>query len=206
MTGAAGPLLVLAAFLLGAVPFGYLVGRAAGVDVRRVGSGNIGTANLVRTVGWPAGVLTLLLDSAKGAAPAAVARGVGVSPEWLAAVVAAAVLGHMYTPFLGFRGGKGVATALGGLAAGSPPVAAAALAVWAAMLALFRFTSLAALAAALLLPAFAWWLDGRTAFVILGAGLGALVVWRHRQNIDRLRRGTEPRLGHRAAAASLPSR
>jgi glycerol-3-phosphate acyltransferase PlsY len=200
MKGVAGALLVVAAFLLGAVPSGYLIGRASGVDVRRAGSGNIGAANLVRTVGWPAGVLTLLLDVAKGAAPAAVARGVGVSAEWLAAVVAAAVLGHIYTPFLGFRGGKGVATTLGALVVASAPMAAAAVAVWVAMVALFRFTSLAALIAAVLLPVFAWWLDGRTAFVVLGAGLGALVVWRHRQNIHRLRRGTEPRLGHRAAA------
>ncbi len=202
----AGPLLVLAAFLLGAVPFGYLLGRAAGVDVRRLGSGNIGAANLVRTVGWLAGVLTLLLDVAKGAAPAALARGVEVPAGWLAAVVTAAVLGHIYTPFLGFRGGKGVATTLGALAVASPPMAAAAVAVWVTMVALLHFTSLAALVAAVLLPVFAWWLDGRTAFVVLGAGLGALVVWRHRQNIDRLRRGTEPRLGHRAAAASPPSR
>jgi acyl phosphate:glycerol-3-phosphate acyltransferase len=197
----AGPILVASAFLSGAVPFGYLIGRAAGVDVRRTGSGNIGTANLVRTVGWPAGLLTLLLDVAKGAVPVAVARWAAAPPEWLAAVAGATVLGHIFTPFLRFRGGKGVATTLGALAAASPPTAAAAVGVWVAVAALFRFTSLAALAVAGLLPPLAWWLDGRPALVALGVALAALVVWRHRENIGRLRRGTEPRLGRRAVGS-----
>jgi glycerol-3-phosphate acyltransferase PlsY len=192
-----GPLLSLGAFLLGAVPFGYLVGRAAGVDVRRVGSGNIGTANLLRTVGRGAAAVTLVLDAGKGAAPVALGRGAGLPPEWLALLAAAAVLGHVFTPFLGFRGGKGVATALGGLAAACGPVALAAVAVWLATAAAFRFTSLAALVTAALLPALAWWLDGRPAFVALGVALAVLVFWRHRENIRRLRRGTEPRIGHR---------
>lgn len=196
-----GPSLAAAAFLLGAVPFGYLIGRAAGVDVRRAGSGNIGTANLVRTVGWAAGLFTLLLDAGKGAAPVALARWAGLSPEWLAAVLGAAVLGHIYTPFLSFRGGKGVATALGGVLAGSWPVGSAAVAIWLGMVLAFRFTSLAALVVALLLPALSWWLDGRPAFVALAAGLAALLLWSHRGNIVRLRRGTEPRIGQRAAAA-----
>lgn len=204
MSGMAGPLLSLGAFLLGAVPFGYLVGRAAGVDVRRVGSGNIGTANLLRAVGRGAAALTLALDAGKGAAPVAVGRWAGLSPEWLAVVAAAAVLGHVFTPFLWFRGGKGVATALGGLAAACGPVALAAVAVWLATAAAFRFTSLAALVTAALLPALAWWLDGRPAFVALGVVLAALVVWRHRENIRRLRRGTEPRIGHRVRA--VPAR
>ena len=197
----AGPLLAFGAFLLGAVPFGYLIGRTAGVDVRRVGSGNIGTANLLRAVGRGAAALTLALDAGKGAAPVAAARWAGLSSEWLAAVVAAAVLGHVYTPFLRFRGGKGVATTLGGLAAASGPVALAGAAVWLATAAAFRFTSLAALVASALLPALAWWLDGRPAFVALGVFLAALVAWRHRENIARLWRGTEPRIGHRVAAA-----
>lgn len=196
-----GPILVVAGFALGAVPFGYLIGRAAGIDVRRVGSGNIGAANLLRAVGRSAALCTLLLDAAKGALPVALARGAGLAPEWQAAVVAAAVLGHSYTPFLKFRGGKGVATTLGALAVGSWPVAAAALAVWLATAAMFRFTSLAALVAAVLLPGLAWWLDGRGAFVALAVGLTLLLVWRHRQNIQRLQRGTEARIGQRVSAA-----
>jgi len=202
MPPGAGALLTAAAFLAGALPFGYLVGRAAGVDVRRAGSGNIGAANLVRTVGWAAGVLTLVLDVAKGALPVAAARWGGAPPEWVAAVAGAAVLGHIYTPFLGFRGGKGVATTLGALVVASPRAAAAAMAVWVAMVALFRFTSLAALVSAGLLPALAWWLDGRPAMVALALALAILVLWRHRANIERLRRGTEPRIGRRAVAGA----
>ena len=200
-----GPALVAVGFALGAVPFGFLIGRAAGIDVRRVGSGNIGAANLLRAVGRSAALLTLLLDVGKGALPVALARGAGLAPEWQAAVVAAAVLGHIYTPFLRFRGGKGVATTLGALAVATWPVAAASLAVWVTMTALFRFTSLAALVAAALLPGLAWWLDGRTAFVALALALALLLVWRHRQNIERLWRGTEPRIGQRVAAAPGPS-
>lgn len=196
-----GPSLVAAAFLLGAVPFGYLLGRAAGIDVRRVGSGNIGAANLLRSVGRSAAAFTLLLDAGKGAIPVALARWAGLAPEWQAAVAGAAVLGHIYTPFLGFRGGKGVATTLGALVVGSWPVALAALAIWLVTAALFRFTSLAALVAAILLPVLSWWLDGRPAFGALAVGLAALLVWRHRENIARLRRGTEPRIGQRVAAA-----
>ena len=195
-----GALLVVAAFLAGAVPFGYLIGQASGIDVRRVGSGNIGAANLLRSVGRSAALLTLLLDAGKGAAPVAVARWAGLAAEWQAAAAAAAVLGHSYTPFLKFRGGKGVATTLGALAVGSWPVASAAVAIWLATAALFRFTSLAALVAAVLLPGLSWWLDGRAAFVALTLALAALLVWRHRENIARLRRGTEPRIGQRMAA------
>jgi glycerol-3-phosphate acyltransferase PlsY len=197
-----GPALVAVGFALGAVPFGFLIGRAAGIDVRRVGSGNIGAANLLRAVGRSAALLTLLLDVGKGALPVALARGAGLAPEWQAAVVAAAVLGHIYTPFLRFRGGKGVATTLGALAVATWPVAAASTAVWLATAVLFRYTSLAALVAAALLPGLAWWLDRRGAFVALAAALALLLVWRHRQNIDRLLRGTEPRIGQRVATAS----
>ena len=197
-----GPAFVVAGFVLGAVPFGFLIGRASGIDVRRVGSGNIGAANLLRSVGRSAALLTLLLDIGKGALPVSLARGAGLAPEWQAAVVAAAVLGHIYTPLLRFRGGKGVATTLGALAVATWPVAAASTAVWLATAALFRFTSLAALVAAALLPGLAWWLDGRGAFVTLGVALALLLVWRHRQNIGRLLRGTEPRIGQRVATAS----
>lgn len=197
----AGPALLVAAFVLGAVPFGYLIGRAAGVDVRRVGSGNIGAGNLLRAVGRWAALCTLLLDAGKGALPVAAARWAGVSPDWLAAVVAAAVLGHVYTPFLRFRGGKGVATTLGGLAAATPWVALTAVAVWLVTAAASRIASLAALLAAALLPLCVWWLDGRAPFLVLGVVLAVLVVWRHRENIGRIRQGTEPRIGHRLSAA-----
>lgn len=200
----AGLLLVVAAGVVGAVPFGYLIGRAAGIDVRRVGSGNIGAGNLLRTVGRSAALATLLLDAGKGALPVALARWVGLPPEWQAAAAAAAVLGHVYTPFLGFRGGKGVATTLGSLAVASPWVAAASVGVWLVVAVAFRLASLAALVAAVLLPALTWWLDRRAGFVPLSLLLAALVVWRHRGNIARLLRGTEPRIGHRVSVAHPP--
>lgn len=199
-----GAILLVTAFAAGAVPFGYLIGRAAGVDIRRVGSGNIGAGNLLRTLGWPAALLTLLLDASKGALPVAVARWGGLPSEWQAGLVAAAVLGHVYTPFLGFRGGKGVATTLGGLVAASPWVAATSAGIWVVIAAASRFASLAALVAAAVLPVITWWLDDRAGLVPLAVLLAALVVWRHRGNMVRLVRGTEPRIGHRVSVAPQP--
>ena len=198
----AGPALLVAAFLLGAVPFGYLIGRAVGVDVRRVGSGNIGAGNLLRSVGRWAAVCTLLLDAGKGALPAAAARGAGLSPEWLAAVVAAAVLGHVYTPFLRFRGGKGVATGLGVVLAALPAVGLTAVLVWLLTALCFRYSSLAALVAAGSLPvATAAW-EGRGPLLALVLALAAITVVRHHENIRRLWRGEEQKIGQRSVPVS----
>lgn len=192
----------IGAYLVGAIPFGYLAGRAKGVDVRRLGSGNIGATNVGRVLGRPYGVAVFVLDAAKGFAPAACAGWVlgGAAP--LVPVLAgfAAILGHLFPVYLRFRGGKGVATAAGVLAALAPSTTLVALAVWAGVLAAFRIVSLASMVAAVALPVAFGLLDPR-AFAERApvfwfcVATGILVVVRHRANLARLRAGTEPRIG-----------
>lgn len=189
------------AYLLGAIPFGLLVARGrAGVDIRRVGSGNIGATNVLRAAGKGAAAAVLVLDLSKGWAAVAAARAAGLSDAAVAAAGGAAVLGHVFPVFLGFRGGKGVATSLGVLAGMAWAVAAASGAVWLAVALGFRYASLASLTALGLSPALGWWLDGRAAVVGLAAGLAVLVTAKHQANIQRLWAGREPRLGERVGA------
>lgn len=191
--------LVAIAYLAGSVPFGLLIARLKGnVDLRRVGSGNIGATNVLRAVGKGAAALTLIGDIGKGAAAVVLARGLGASSQVLAAVALAAVLGHLFPVFLGFRGGKGVATTLGVVLAAMPAVGGVLLLLWLLVAAVWRYSSLAALAAAGALPALVWLFDGRPVMVLLGALLAALIFWRHRENIERLRHGTEGKIGQKA--------
>jgi acyl phosphate:glycerol-3-phosphate acyltransferase len=194
---------VLGAFLSGSVPYGLLWARARGIDVRRVGSGNIGATNVGRALGRRAGAAVLLLDAAKGALPVgaaiALARA-GLCPGWTASAAAvAAVVGHCFPPWLRFRGGKGVATALGVFVAVDPRTTAVSVAVFAVMYAAWRKVSLGSLAAAAAFPLAAWLL-GRPAHEIGAAVLvAAVIVLRHRDNLARLRRGSEPGAGPPAA-------
>jgi glycerol-3-phosphate acyltransferase PlsY len=187
-------LVATAAYLLGSVPFGLVITRALGLgDLRRIGSGNIGATNVLRTGNRAAAAATLILDAGKGAVAVLLARA-WVGPD--AAQVAAlfAFLGHLYPVWLGFRGGKGVATFLGTLLALAWPVGLAACATWAATAAASRISSLSALVAAGLAPV--WLLIfGRGQMLLLVVILAALVFLRHRENIARLRAGTEPRIG-----------
>ncbi len=189
--------LVLAfAFLLGAVPFGLLLTRAAGMpDIRRTGSGNIGMTNVLRTGRRDLALLTLVLDAGKGAVGVVIGQRFGGETLALAAGVAA-VLGHMYPPWLGFRGGKGVATGLGALLAAAFPFGLAACATWLAVIALFRYSSAASLAAFCLTPAYAM-LFARWRLMLAAVVMAAFVVLRHRANIERLLAGTESRFGVR---------
>ncbi len=202
-----GDLLLMAgAYILGSLPFGVLVSRAVGgVDVRRVGSGNIGATNVLRAVGRVAAVLTLLGDVGKGALAVGGGRWLGAPAIVLAAIGVAAVLGHLFPVFSGFRGGKGVATGLGVVLAAMPPVGGLFVAVWLAVAAASRYSSLAALAASAALPPLAWLLDGRPAMIGLAVILLLLIVVRHRENIQRLWRGTEGRIGERIPAGPPPS-
>lgn len=189
------------AYLLGAIPFSLLVARGrAGVDIRRVGSGNIGATNVLRAAGWGAAAAVLALDIGKGWAAVAAARAAGLGDAAVAAAGGAAVLGHAFPVFLGFRGGKGVATSLGVLAGMAWAVAAAGGGVWLAVALGFRYASLASLAALGLSPALAWWLDGRAAVVGLAGALALLVTSKHHANIRRLLAGREPRIGERVSA------
>lgn len=197
---AAGVLLLwaVAGYLLGSIPFGVIIAGAMGLgDLRKVGSGNIGATNVLRTGNKTAAALTLLLDGGKGAAAVLLAR--AFAPEDAVQVAAlAAFAGHCFPVWLRFRGGKGVATFLGIMLALAWPVGLAACATWAAVAALFRFSSLAALLAAGFAPLWALLLT-RNEVVLLGTVLAALIFWRHWSNVQRLRAGTEPRIGRKAA-------
>jgi len=188
----------LVGYLFGSVPFGLVITRALGLgDLRQIGSGNIGATNVLRTGHRGAALATLLLDGGKGAIAVLVAR-------WLAGEDAAqlaggmAFLGHCFPVWLGFRGGKGVATFLGLLIALAWPVGLAACLTWAVVAAIFRYSSLAALSAAGFAPIWAVFLH-RGEVVFLALALAALVYIRHWANIGRLRAGTEPKIGRKRA-------
>ena len=184
----------LIGYLIGSVPFGILVTRAMNLgDLRQIGSGNIGATNVLRTGNKTAAALTLLLDGGKGAVAVLLARALaGEDAAQLAAL--AAFLGHCFPIWLGFKGGKGVATFLGIILALAWPVGLACGATWAAVAALMRYSSLAALMAAGLSPFWAV-LTGRGEVLLLCLLLGILIYIRHAANIKRLRAGTEPRIG-----------
>jgi len=179
---------------LGSVPFGLLLTRAAGLgDIRAIGSGNIGATNVLRTGRRGLAAATLLLDGAKGAA--AVIVGVMLAgPPGGALGGLAAALGHMFPAWLGFRGGKGVATGFGILLAAAPLAGLASALVWLAVAAATRISSAGALAAAAAAPLLAWAITGRLA-ALLAFAVAALIWLRHRANIARLLAGTEPRIG-----------
>ena len=195
-------LLLVAAYLLGSVPFGLLVARAqGGVDLRRVGSGNIGATNVLRAVGKGAAALTLLGDMGKGAAAVGLGRWLGVSPTVLAMIALAAVAGHLFPVFGGFRGGKGVATTLGVILAAMPAVGALLLLIWLLVAAVWRYSSLAALVASAAMPVLAWLVDGRPAMLGLSKhGPGVTSPARSRGH-----RNTRPPLKGRRRASGRPS-
>jgi len=190
-------LVVLGAYLLGAIPFGYLIYRArSGRDIRAEGSGNIGATNVMRRAGPAAGIATLLLDAAKGyVAVWLAARLSGGAPWVIAAAAVAALLGHTFPVYLRFRGGKGVATALGVFAALAPRSILLALVVFAITLAAFRYVSLSSIVASAAFPVLALLLDSPQRPVVLGAFVcSALIIVKHSSNIRRLLVGTENRL------------
>ena len=187
----------LLAYALGSVPFGIVAARLFGLgDLRAVGSGNIGATNVLRTGSKAAAALTLVGDAGKGALAVVLARlALGEDAAQVAALCA--FLGHCFPVWLGFRGGKGVATFLGTLLALAWPLGLAACATWLATAAVGRISSLAALVAALASPLWALWL--RPEAVALCAALAALIVYRHAANVRRIARGEEPRIGARKA-------
>jgi glycerol-3-phosphate acyltransferase PlsY len=190
-------LVLVVAYLLGSIPFSFLVARAFGVeDVRRVGSGNVGATNVLRSAGKAAGGLALLLDAAKGAAaPGLAAWLVPERPLIPALAAVAAVLGHMYPVWLGFQGGKGVATGFGAFAPLVPKAAIAAAALFLLALVATRYVSVGSIVGAVSLAVLAF-IFGESPFVAGAATFtAALVVLRHRSNLLRLWRGSERRAG-----------
>jgi glycerol-3-phosphate acyltransferase PlsY len=216
----------LVAFACGSIPFGPIVARLRGIDLRTVGSGNIGATNVGRALGWKWGVLVYVLDAIKGAAPVLAAGAMAgilgkpadeVAPAdmwWWLLMPIAAVLGHMFSPFVGFKGGKGVATGSGAMLAVWPTLTGpllVAIGLWAVLLAATRYMSVASMAAAISIPltvAAAAAIrtgdgtpDGELPLrhalpaIIVTGGVALLVVWKHRPNIERLLAGKENRLG-----------
>jgi acyl phosphate:glycerol-3-phosphate acyltransferase len=186
---------IVIGYLLGSIPFGLLLTRAFGAgDLRQIGSGNIGATNVLRTGRKELAAATLLLDGAKGALAVFIAQ--WLSPDTVLFAGAAAFIGHLFPVWLGFRGGKGVATMLGVALALSLWVGLVYALVWLTSLALTRISSVSGMAAALSAPITAFVLGGRNGAIML-AGLALLVLWQHRENISRLLAGTEPRVGQK---------
>jgi glycerol-3-phosphate acyltransferase PlsY len=184
---------LLVGYLLGSIPFGLLLTRAAGVgDLRRVGSGNIGATNVLRTGRKGLAAATLLLDGGKALGAVLLARAFWPGTEALAG--AAAVMGHCFPVWLGFRGGKGVATLFGVTLGLGWPIGLACAVAWIAVIALGRISSLAGLSAAVTAPVAAWSI-GESRYAALLAAVAVLVFWQHRENLVRLRAGTEPKVG-----------
>lgn len=189
-------ILVTGAYLLGSVATAVLACRLLGLpDPRTVGSGNPGATNVLRMGGKKAAIITLLGDMLKGLLPVLLARALDLGDPWIAAVALAAFVGHLYPVFFGFKGGKGVATALGGLLGIHWALGLMTLATWLAVAALTRISSLSALTASLLAPGYAWWITGSPALAGAAAAMSLLIYWRHRSNIRNLLAGTEGRIG-----------
>ena len=197
---------LIGSYLLGSIPFGYLAGRLAGIDIREAGSGNVGATNVVRVLGKQYGYPVFALDVLKGFGAVKVSMLVapGRPPEWnspeIFGILAAmsSVLGHLYPPWLKFEGGKGVATSAGALLALTPVATLIGVSVWIIVFWLTRYVSLASITAAVVLPIVILVVrshdqNNGKPLVYAAACVAAVVIWRHRSNLSRLMRGTEPR-------------
>lgn len=193
----AAALVLPAAYLVGSIPFSYLVARRWGVDVRQVGSGNVGATNVLRAAGRTAGLLAFALDALKGAVAAWAAQRIAAGGALPALSAVAAVLGHMYPVWLSFRGGKGVATGAGAFLPLCPVAAAGGVAAFVVVAAATRYVSLGSCAGAATLAAMTFALAAPRSVAWCAAGTAALVVFKHRGNLARLARGTERRLGQK---------
>jgi glycerol-3-phosphate acyltransferase PlsY len=188
-------LLIIFAYLLGSIPTGLLLSRAlAGVDPRQKGSRNIGATNVMRTAGKGLGALTLLGDMLKGLIPVCMAFGLVQSQAWVAAVALAAFVGHCFPIYLGFKGGKGVATALGIYLPVVPWAVLADCCVFAGGVAITRMISIGSLSAAVAMPLLIWLLRYPLPYLILSICVGVLIIYRHKENIRRLLQGKENKL------------
>lgn len=196
--------MALGCFLSGSIPFGFLIGLSQGIDVRKHGSGNIGATNVFRVMGKKWGSLAFFLDFSKGFFPVLVVRSIssGWDASWVGwlGIVAAmmCILGHNYTPWLGFKGGKGIATSAGVLMALVPWTLVVALATWIIVVKISRTVSIASIAASISLPiATILFYPHHTVLLGFSVLAGMLGIWRHRSNIVRLYQGTEPKIGQK---------
>lgn len=184
------------AFLVGSIPFGIIVAKAKGVDLKKVGSGNIGATNVLRSLGKWHAIVTLLGDILKGTLVVAIGRYLEVGPFYEGLIGISAILGHNFSIFLRFKGGKGVATSLGVLAIYTPQVALVTVVLWLLVVVSTRYSSLGALVSFGLLPVSVLFLDDSKK-LITALLITALIIVRHRDNIQRLLKGTERRIGQR---------
>lgn len=194
-------ILALAAYLFGAIPFGLLVARAKGIDIRKQGSGNIGATNVFRCIGKGWGIFTFVLDALKGFIPAFFFPIIGsLSAEWGVLFGIAAILGHSFPVYLEFKGGKGVATSAGMLIGIAPLAVGIGLICWLVCMVASRYVSLSSILAAIAV-AITVWFEGRGLVVSIPITiLAGLIIWLHRANIQRLLNGTESRFGKKKEA------
>lgn len=194
----------LVAYLIGSIPTGFLVAQAKGIDIRSVGSGNIGATNVFRMLGKPAGIFVLFVDGLKGFAACAWIADLLIKSfaipagdqEYLRIIAGfGVVLGHNYTCWLHFKGGKGIATSAGVLSALVPWALLIILAIWIIVFALSRYVSLGSIAASSALPFATWITGGSLTLIIVTGAMSALAIYKHKENIRRLLNGTENRLG-----------
>ena len=182
------------AYLIGSVPTGYILSSVSGIDIREAGSGNIGATNVGRVVGWKAGLITLLADAGKGFTPVFLTVQMGFDPKISALTALAAFLGHLYPVFLRFKGGKGVATAIGCLAGLDPLIAGYLVAAFFLIALVTRWVSLASICAAVLTPLLFWYFAHETPYVWMSLLMALFTIFRHRGNIQRLISGTEGKI------------
>jgi glycerol-3-phosphate acyltransferase PlsY len=191
-------LIIVLAYLLGSIPFALLLARRwSATDLRLVGSGNLGAANVMRASGLAAGVLVAVLDMAKGAASVWLAERFAANAAAPAAAGLAAIVGHIYPVWLRFRGGKGVATACGVFSVLAPLAVLPALAIFVGSVWLTKYISLGSILASLALPPLAYVTGSSMPSIVAAIGAAALIIFRHRSNVARLRARTEPRVGAR---------
>lgn len=189
---------VIMAYLLGSISFGLVIARKQkGIDIREYGSGNIGTTNVFRVVGKTAGLLTLLGDGAKGSVAVLLAQRLTESSLAMGLAGLAVISGHIFPLFSQFRGGKGVATSLGVFLVLMPRATLLAAAIWITCCLLWRYVSVASITAALSLPMLGFFLGEGNIFVIVGTVIGFLIIWKHRDNMERLWQGTESKIWSR---------
>ncbi len=187
-------LVLVAAYLLGSIPFAYLAGRLNGVDLRTVGSGNLGATNVFRTLGRSVGITVMVLDIAKGAAAVLLAQWVVGGPWWPIAAGALAILGHVFPVWTGFKGGKGVAVGAGALIGLVPLASAVLIVLWFVIVLLTRYVSVASIVCALAAAPLAWAFGAPWSYVAFIALAGLFVIVKHVGNIKRLLAGTENRI------------
>ena len=192
----------IVSYLLGSIPTGFLWGNARGIDIRTIGSGNIGATNVMRTLGKGPGITVLLIDALKGFVPVFVAPRIfhGLDRSALQIVCCVAVIaGHNWTCWLKFKGGKGIATSAGALLAMLPLPLLCALGVWGVAFVIWRYVSLASIGAAVAVPVATWAITRDVTLLVFTAILGAVAIWKHKANIQRLLAGTENRIGAKKA-------